>query len=153
VRHQTSAGSLPASHAREWDRPGAPHARRFELQGGENAPRAGRRAVECLTGRIAAAVQDDVRLLVSELVTNSVRHAHVGPDDSLTLVLSLSEQRLHVEVHDPGRGFEASRPAPRARSGGGSGLRIVERLADRWGVAHEADTCVWFEIDGAGRSR
>jgi anti-sigma regulatory factor (Ser/Thr protein kinase) len=78
-----------------------------------------------------------------------VRHAQVGSDSRLTLVLSLSERTLRVEVHDPGPGFDASRPAPAARPGSGNGLRIVARIADRWGIAREETTRVWFEIDGA----
>jgi anti-sigma regulatory factor (Ser/Thr protein kinase) len=121
---------------------------RFELRGGENAPRTARRALDSLDGQIPPALQDDVRLLVSELVANSVLHAGVGPDESLTLVLSVSEERLRVEVHEPDHDFRPSFPAQRELSGSGSGLLIVERLADRWGITREASTCVWFEIDG-----
>jgi anti-sigma regulatory factor (Ser/Thr protein kinase) len=125
---------------------------RFELRGGENAPRTARRALDSLDGQIPPALQDDVRLLVSELVANSVLHAGVGPDDSLTLVLSLSEERLRVEVHEPDHGFRPLFPAARELSGSGNGLLIVERVADRWGITREASTCVWFEIDHPGGS-
>jgi anti-sigma regulatory factor (Ser/Thr protein kinase) len=128
--------------------PGRTH--RFELRGGENAPRTARRALEILDGQIAPALQDEVRLLVSELVANSVLHAGVGPNDSLTLVLSVSGKRLRVEVHEPDHDFRPSFPAPRGSSGSGSGLLIIERLADRWGMTREASTCVWFEIDDPG---
>jgi anti-sigma regulatory factor (Ser/Thr protein kinase) len=120
---------------------------RFELRGGENAPRTARRALDSLDGQLPPALQDDVRLLVSELVANSVLHASVGPDDSLTLVLSVSEERLRVEVHEPDHDFRPSFPAQRESSGSGNGLLIVERVADRWGITREASTCVWFEID------
>jgi anti-sigma regulatory factor (Ser/Thr protein kinase) len=125
---------------------------RFELRGGENAPRTARRALESLDGQIAPALQDDVRLLVSEVVANSVLHAGVGPDDSLTLVLSVSDERLRVEVHEPDHDFRPSFPAQRESSGSGNGLLIVERVADRWGITREASTCVWFEIDHPGAS-
>jgi anti-sigma regulatory factor (Ser/Thr protein kinase) len=121
--------------------------RRFELRGGENAPWTARRIVDRLDGEIPAAIREDARLLVSELVANSVLHARVGPDDSLTLVLSVSQTRLRVELHEPDHGFEPSFPAPRGASGSASGLLIVERVADRWGVTRDARTCVWFEID------
>jgi anti-sigma regulatory factor (Ser/Thr protein kinase) len=129
---------------------------RFELRGGENAPRTARRALDSLDGQIPPALQDDVRLLVSELVANSVLHAGVGPDDSLTLVLSVSEERLRIEVHEPDHDFRPSFPAQRESSGSGNGLLIVERVADRWGITREATTCIWFEIDqpgGSGASR
>ena len=125
---------------------------RFELRGGENAPRTARRALDSLDGQIAPALQDDVRLLVSELVANSVLHAGVGPHDSLTLVLSVSEERLRVEVHEPDHDLQPSFPAARELSGSGNGLLIVERVADRWGITREASTCVWFEIDHPGGS-
>jgi anti-sigma regulatory factor (Ser/Thr protein kinase) len=125
---------------------------RFELRGGENAPRTARGAFDSLDGQIAPALQDDVRLLVSELVANSVLHAGVGPDDSLTLVLSVSEERLRVEVHEPDHAFRPSFPALRELSGSGNGLLIVERVADRWGITRETSTCVWFEIDHPGGS-
>jgi anti-sigma regulatory factor (Ser/Thr protein kinase) len=131
---------------------GAQRTQRFELQGGETAPHAARRAIDSIAGRIAPTVHDDVRLLVSELVANSVLHARVGSDESLTLVLSLSERRLRVEVRDAGHGFDASLPALDAPSKSGNGLRLVEQLADRWGVAREARTCVWFEVDRPGGS-
>jgi anti-sigma regulatory factor (Ser/Thr protein kinase) len=125
---------------------------RFELRGGENAPRTARRALDSLDGQIAPALQDDVRLMVSELVANSVLHAGVGPGDSLALVLSVSDEQLRVEVREPDHGLRPSFPAPPESSGSGSGLLIVERLADRWGITREAGTCVWFEIDGPGGS-
>jgi anti-sigma regulatory factor (Ser/Thr protein kinase) len=91
--------------------------------------------------------------VVSELVTNSVRHTGVGPgNDTLALVFSVAEESLRVEVHEPDHGFKPSFPAPRQSSGSGSGLLIVKRLADRWGITREASTCVWFEIDGPGGS-
>jgi anti-sigma regulatory factor (Ser/Thr protein kinase) len=133
--------------------PGSPsETRHFALQGGENAPRAARRAVESLAGQIAPVVHDYVRLMASELVANSVLHARVGPDDSLMLVLSVSEKRLRVELHEPDHDVGPSFPAPHASPGSGNGLLIVERLADRWGITREASTCVWFEIDDPGRS-
>ena len=33
---------------------------------------------------------------------------------------------------------------------GGFGLELVEQLAARWGVSHEAGTCVWFELALSG---
>jgi anti-sigma regulatory factor (Ser/Thr protein kinase) len=114
--------------------------------------RTARGALDSLDGQIAPALQDDVRLLVSELVANSVLHAGVGPDDSLTLVLSVSEERLRVEVHEPDHDFRPSFPAVRELSGSGNGLLIVERVADRWGITRETSTCVWFEIDHPGGS-
>ncbi len=96
---------------------------------------------------------DDVALLVTELVTNSLRHAGLGPGDELEVVVRRPPPTLRVMVIDPGVGFappaEPSLPPPSQATG--RGLYIVSRIADRWGVSCGERTCVWFEIDGPRR--
>ena len=108
------------------------------------APARARRAVDTLATVIDPDVKGDVALLVSELVTNSVKY---GDDGDLRLQIDAPHpRRLRVEVVDHGSGF---RPQPRDRGiteAGGWGLHLVETLADRWGV-REGSTHVWFEID------
>lgn len=106
------------------------------------------------------------RLLVSELVTNSIRHSGIFPSETIYLTLAGCEQGLLVEVRDPGEGFEPS-AAPtagpntelQAREGdasGGFGLSLLERLSDGWGTTHYPASGehesglfgVWFELDG-----
>jgi anti-sigma regulatory factor (Ser/Thr protein kinase) len=90
----------------------------------------------------------DASLLVSELVTNSVRHARLRSDDLIRLQVELSERVLRVEVSDPGEGFAAKLPESAGRGPGGWGLFLTERLADRWGVDREEGwTTVWVEMD------
>jgi anti-sigma regulatory factor (Ser/Thr protein kinase) len=89
----------------------------------------------------------DVRLLVSELVTNAVRHADLAPGDVILLVIDLGDTVLRVEVHDPGGGFIPRAPAPDPARPSGWGLYLVEELADRWGVDSDERTLVWFELD------
>ena len=89
----------------------------------------------------------DVRLLVSELVTNAVRHANLAPGDVILLVIDLEDSVLRVEVHDPGGGFIPRAPAPDPARPSGWGLYLVEELADRWGVDSDDSTLVWFELD------
>jgi anti-sigma regulatory factor (Ser/Thr protein kinase) len=89
----------------------------------------------------------DVRLLVSELVTNAVRHANLAPGDVILLVIDLEDSLLRVEVHDPGGGFIPRAPAPDPARPSGWGLYLVEELADRWGVDSDEQTLVWFEVD------
>jgi anti-sigma regulatory factor (Ser/Thr protein kinase) len=86
---------------------------------------------------------------VSELVTNSVRHARLRPHDPIRLQVRVSDRLLRVEVSDPGEGFGANVPEPvAARGPGGWGLFLTERLADRWGVDRESGwTTVWLEVD------
>jgi anti-sigma regulatory factor (Ser/Thr protein kinase) len=90
----------------------------------------------------------DASLCVTELVTNAVQHA--PPRGRLELTLAVDDDRIRVEVVDPGGGFD---PGP-SRKGdeGGWGLMIVDRLADDWGVEAGERTTVWFEMArGNGR--
>ena len=107
------------------------------------APWRARRAVEGV-GAIADDVRPDVMVLVSELVTNSVKYGDGGP---LKLQIDApAPRKVRVEVVDQGDGFiPRDRDRPRDEPGGW-GLHLVETLADRWGV-YEGSTHVWFEID------
>ena len=100
---------------------------------------------------LAAAIPDgrmrDVRLLISELVTNAVRHADLDAGDAIDLVIDIADQMLRVEVHDPGGGFVPSTPSPDPARPSGWGLYLVAELADRWGVDSDDRTRVWFELD------
>jgi anti-sigma regulatory factor (Ser/Thr protein kinase) len=125
----------------------------FELAGGPYAVTAARLALADLESHLDASVAFDVRLLVSELVTNSVRHADMPPPGLVSLDVSLDARKIHVEVRDSGSGFEPRRRRPGQSKAGGWGLYLVERLADRWGVMRNTVTRVWFEIDLARRSR
>jgi serine/threonine-protein kinase RsbW len=89
----------------------------------------------------------DVRLLVSEVVTNAVRHANLGPGDTIGLVIEYAGPTLRIEVHDPGGGFVPTAPSPDPVRPSGWGLFLVAELADRWGVDTDDRTLVWFEFD------
>lgn len=121
----------------------------LRLTGGPEAPFAARAALLELSPRIEEALLHNARLLVSELVTNSVRHAGAGEEDSLLLEVLLSPDGLRIEVADDGPGFEARSGFPGLEQVSGRGLFLVERIADRWGVADHG-TRVWFELDRAG---
>jgi anti-sigma regulatory factor (Ser/Thr protein kinase) len=105
------------------------------------APWHARRAVEQLP--VDDDVKPDVMLLVSELVTNSVKYGEHG---NLKLQIeSEGPRHLRVEVVDQGGGFVPTvRDRPLGEPGGW-GLHLVEALTDRWGV-YEGSTHVWFEI-------
>jgi anti-sigma regulatory factor (Ser/Thr protein kinase) len=89
----------------------------------------------------------DVRLLVTELVSNSVRHAGLRPGDHVAVALDLSDTRLRVEVRDPGSGFDPSTRRREPDAEGGRGLLILDAIAHRWGLAQPPGATVWFEID------
>jgi LytS/YehU family sensor histidine kinase len=103
---------------------------------------------------IPSEVRDDAKVLVSELVGNSVKHSGLRADDYVHISAEWSEQRLRVTVHDRPR---ASAPLPvagtiRPRPGADSGwgLFIVDRLASRWGTDKAG---YWFEMVADRTSR
>lgn len=114
----------------------------------QNAPRssaAARRIVERLEPQLDPETLANLRLLVSELVTNAVRHAC---GESFEVRLEVTQDMLRLEVRDDGSGFQP-RIQPSDDGTGGYGLYIVERLADRWGVERDAGGVIWVELDRA----
>src|SRR5437667_2601178 len=79
---------------------------KFELAGGPYAVTAARLALSEIDDLVAESQAFDVRLLVSELVTNSVQHAQVSSDDSIELRVRIGDDMIRVEVSDGGPGFE-----------------------------------------------
>ena len=107
-----------------------------------------RHALDRLADLLPPEKLEEVRLIVSELVTNSIVHAGLSPDERISLTVRVSRGSVSGRVCDPGSGFEApSEPHPRPDLSGGWGLPIVEKISDRWGVEHNSHACVWFEID------
>src|SRR5215211_1314323 len=103
--------------------------RRF--RGGALAARCARRAVreelsDALPGRKLA----DVELLVSELATNSVRHAGCRESDKLAMEADVGPDSVRVRLSHAGHGFDARPPEiPRAGASGWYGLVLLERLS------------------------
>jgi len=83
---------------------------------------------------------DDVVLVVSELVTNSVRHSF--STKPIKMQMKLSDSRIRLEVSDWGTGFDAMT----SLRSGGLGLLIVDRIAASWGVETNGVCTVWVEI-------
>ena len=119
-----------------------------ELPRDARAPGRARAAVAALNGELDP-VLPDVRLLVSELVTNSVKYGGDGP---VRLELTARPDGIRAEIIDQGGGFEPKERSKDLDKVGGWGLHLVEHLTDRWGT-HEGSTHVWFEIDLADRRR
>jgi anti-sigma regulatory factor (Ser/Thr protein kinase) len=116
------------------------HCARYQLPAGALTVVLARRAVAKLPLDRARAGQ--AKLVVSELVANSVEHGRLAPGDHIELrALFRPGGTLRVEVLDDG-------PGPPARVERGLGWRVIDRVADRWGVACEdGRACVWFELD------
>jgi anti-sigma regulatory factor (Ser/Thr protein kinase) len=123
----------------------------IRLSGGPTAPARARTALRSLD-RTLGDLGDDVDLLVSELVTNSVLHAQA---EQVELHATTSPECVRIEVADAGPGFDAQEgPREPSRNGeGGYGLHIVDRLAHRWGVKRNHHARVWLEIDRTSGAR
>lgn len=123
----------------------------MQLRPGPEAAGEGRHALDRLEEWMPEEQLNELRLLVSELLTNSVRHGN-GGSSWIKLQVDVCRDSVRVVVSDQGPGFRPE-PAPRPHTDrpGGWGLCLVDRLTDRWGVDLDGETRVWFELDrGAG---
>ena len=108
-----------------------------------SVPAARRLVAHLLVAWAAEPFCDDATLLVSELVTNVVRH--VTGQVALRVEVALSEPGLRVAVIDS----SPELPVPKLRGPqGGHGIRLVSALADRWGSErYDGGKRVWFELE------
>ena len=120
---------------------------RLTLPRSSQAPATARWALIQAGAGLGSSALQDVCLLVSELVTNAIRHAGLDADDGVELEVVVGNERVRVEVFDSGPGFAPGQPAPDPQEPSGWGLFIVDRVADRWGVTTDHGTRVWFELD------
>ena len=109
------------------------------------SPEAGRVARHALSDRgLSDDLDHTVMLLTSEIVGNAVRHADAENGERIVFFARLSDDHAHVEVADPGEGFD---PDVRYQASG-YGLRLVDKLASDWGVERTGRGCrVWFDVD------
>src|SRR4051794_18947044 len=110
-------------------------------------PAAARSVVDGLQGRIPPAVLQDARLVVSELVTNSVRHSAASVGVAM-LSVHLTATMLRLEVRDPGCGRAIAPGTTDLERGWGLGLDLVRAVSERWGLEQIAvrGTRVWAQL-------
>jgi anti-sigma regulatory factor (Ser/Thr protein kinase) len=116
----------------------------IDLPSEQRSVPAARRVVgQLLDAWAASGFRDDATLLVSELVTNVVRH--VAGKAAMRVEVQLSEPGLRVAVVDR----SPARPTVRGRGAdGGHGIWLVSAVADRWGSEeHGGGKRVWFELE------
>ena len=103
---------------------------------------------------VSAAVIDEAEIVVSELVSNSIRHARPLADGNLRVHWKVKSGVVEVEVTDGGS-ESTPRPAPRTIwAPSGRGLRIVRSLAHEWGVTEDrTGSTVWASLGGPSRRR
>ena len=126
------------------------HELSLELPASVESAGAARRAVDKLRfGRHVEAVFK-LRLLITEIVGNSVRHAGLSSADSIVLEIQTRPDRIRAQVTDRGPGFTRPVFDDPPRGTGGRGLYLVDALADRWGAEPTPEHdgwLVWFELD------
>jgi transcriptional regulator with XRE-family HTH domain/anti-sigma regulatory factor (Ser/Thr protein kinase) len=111
----------------------------------EFAPGLARDAMSVLAVGIAGAQLETARLLISELVSNSVRHGPTTEGSTVGVFIGVGRDRLRVEVSDGAT--KGARPKAPTEEGG-YGLALLAELASRWGAGRENDLNVtWFELD------
>ena len=109
------------------------------------APRHARAAMAAVGVGLPEADLEIARVLISELVTNSVIHGSTGEGSTVGVFIGVGRDRLRVEVSDESQTKAGLRtPTPE----GGYGLALVAELASRWGGGRENGVNVtWFELD------
>jgi anti-sigma regulatory factor (Ser/Thr protein kinase) len=104
----------------------------FQFPPTDEAPAQARASLDVFERILSPPMLEDLQLVVSELVTNSVKF---GPARPITLSLRLQDGAVHGEVIDRGDG-ERARPemSPEPSVVGGWGLYLLDQVARRWGV-------------------
>jgi anti-sigma regulatory factor (Ser/Thr protein kinase) len=118
----------------------------FQVPGGRAAASAARQSARSAGADMSREQGDRLALLVSELVNNAVQHGGARDGKAVEVRLTSLEDRLRVEVEDPGP--NGSGPAERVTAEGGWGLVLVDGLADRWGLESvpAGGSVAWFEL-------
>lgn len=119
----------------------------LSLAPGTRAPAEARGSLARLAPELERETHERLRLVVTELVSNSVRHAGLRPEDRILLELEVKPHAVRGAVRDPGEGFREPATGADPERVGQWGLFLVDRLADRWGVGGEDGARVWFELD------
>jgi hypothetical protein len=132
---------------------GAPRVVELLVNPGPTAPAAARGAVDCLGGDVPPDGLVDLRLIASELVTYGVLNG-AGAEEPMRLRLTREAPvtRLEIESPGPSRDIDGARRLGRDASAP-LRLRLIERVADRWGAELRRGPLVWLEIHDRSGAR
>ncbi len=91
--------------------------------------------------------RDDAMLVLSELVSNAVKHAAPLPSGEITVRWSVDDEVLHLEITDGGASTRPRAGVAALSALGGRGLDIVRSVSRHWGVTEsEGSVTVWAEV-------
>ena len=119
------------------------------IEPGPGAPGVARRAIAGALGeRVAEPVLANAQLVMSELVTNSVRHSGMPDGDELVVRVRVWRDGCRLEVEDSGHDGVIAPRSPDLDDGGGMGLNLVQSISERWGLVRAAHgpTRVWAQL-------
>src|SRR4051794_18216573 len=142
-RYARTLADKTSPEARPADPTGAPAGVTLHLPSKPDSPMTARHSLVELVPELAPETMAKLRLLVTELVANSVRHARGTP---IELTVSLTDDLVRTDVSDGGAGFDHRAPDPSPMKTSGWGLFLVGKMAERWGADQETGT-VWFELE------
>jgi anti-sigma regulatory factor (Ser/Thr protein kinase) len=100
---------------------------------------------ELLTRGLDEDISHTVTLLTTELIANALRHAGMDPGrDRIVFFGRMAPDLVRIEVGDSGPGFSAED----TEGGGGFGMRLLDKLASRWGCERSGQGFrFWFGVD------
>ena len=119
---------------------------RRDIANGPQAPAEARGVVNSLADHVPGPILDDVRLVTSELVTNSYKHAGNPPGHPIEVTLDLRTDRLRLEVVD-GSVFDPTPETSTELRDVKWGLVLVDGVADDWGRISEGGIWAEFRLD------
>lgn len=144
----STQGSGPASIPTFSSAPGRVFG--FNLRAGPLAASEARHALSAAEDSLSEQERQPVLLMLTELVTNAVRHGD-GAERPRGVAVKVveSEAGVGAAVTNPGAGFEWNgRQSDDPLEPGGFGLVLVDRMSSRWGIERSPmSTTVWFELD------
>jgi len=119
---------------------------RLTLRSTVEAPALGRQALNDILADVPTRIMQDAQLLLTEVMTNAIRHAGLRDDDRISVLVRGADDHVEVEVSNRGTEFEPAVLAPDSRHAGW-GLMLLDRIAEEWGVRRHPDgVAVWFRL-------
>ncbi len=111
-------------------------------------------ARDLATRGCAPALAEDVVLVLSEIVSNALKHARPLPSGKVRVRWTVRSDGVDVDVTDGGGGTRPRITTPSMSATGGRGLGIVNDLSQEWGVVEDgAESRVWARLDAAAATR
>jgi anti-sigma regulatory factor (Ser/Thr protein kinase) len=104
-------------------------------------------AAELDANGIGTPIRDDAVLVLSELVSNAIKHAAPLPSGYISVCWTIRADRLHLEITDGGGQTRPQAAVAAVSSLGGRGLDIVRTICSEWGVKADGDAVtVWADL-------